>query len=127
MSGKIEKYVCQCCGGRIDRISMTCEYCGTRYKEAYADIIRIETFQNPIETLRAEVVLDRYELEALGSHAGEYVRHRISERIADALADLTKYDCEFDMNSRFYRVRGITKVVIPKDKGTPFFGREVET
>ena len=115
-----EKYICQCCGGRINRYNMTCEYCGTQYKEQYNDVIRIETFHNPIQTLGAEVIIDRYMIETMKEDVGEYVMREISRKISNALLGLTQYDCEYNPMTMRYHVRGRAKVVVPKDRGTDF-------
>ena len=51
----MDKYICSCCGGKINRITMTCEYCGTQYEEKHDNLIRIETFRNPVETLGCDI------------------------------------------------------------------------
>lgn len=56
----MEKYICECCGGHINPHTMKCEYCGTQYKKEHDNFIRIETFQNPVITLKSKVVIDRH-------------------------------------------------------------------
>ena len=121
-----DKYICQCCGGRINRRNMTCEYCGTQYKEEYNDVIRVETFRNPVERLEAHVVFTRDALEAYGNDVGEIARNEIARKLSNALTGLIRYDCEFNPASREYHVRGMAKVVIPKDKGNYFYERSLE-
>lgn len=116
-----DKYICQCCGGRINRRTMTCEYCGTQYRDAFDSVIRVETFHNPIQTLAAHVVLDRQDLMMMGDNAGEFVRSEISHKIAEALSGLMQYDFDYKLDSGKYEVRGIAKVVVPIDRGTDRF------
>ena len=115
-----EKYICQCCGGRIDRKTMTCEYCGTQYKEAHEDLIRIETFKNPTQTLMTQVLIERELFETMKDDAGEFARREIARKISDALTGLMQYECEYDPVYRYYHVRGMARVVVPIDRGKPF-------
>lgn len=47
--------ICKCCGGRIDRGSLKCDFCGVEY-EVTPKPLRIETFQNPVEHFQAKFI-----------------------------------------------------------------------
>ena len=47
--------ICKCCGGKIDRGSLKCDFCGVEY-EVTPKPLHIETFQNPVEHFQAKFV-----------------------------------------------------------------------
>lgn len=99
---------------------MTCEYCGTTYKKDYNDVIRIESFQNPVRTIAATVAFDRYEKEMIKNDIGEFARREIASKIAEEISGLMQYQCEYLPEYMQYRITGMARIVIPKDPGTIF-------
>ena len=80
------KYKCSCCGGNLNRATMTCEYCGTRYKEEYGNVIRFETFQNPVRTLNSRIVLDEFAIKAQPKEYSEHVIKALAREFAECIA-----------------------------------------
>lgn len=59
-------YKCDCCGAPINPATMKCEYCGTQYQHRGGNIVRIETFRNPVHTLAVENRISMFDVKALG-------------------------------------------------------------
>ena len=115
----MNKYICPCCGGRINRASMTCEYCGTEFKEERDALIRVETFSNPVVTLGARLLVDRGLLyaadpETVAEHSMNELAYRFSKEIKKYM------DVEFciDPYSGQPRLDAKIKVVNPVHKPT---------
>ena len=68
------KYVCECCGGHINRATMRCEYCDTAYRELNDGVIRIETFRNPVDTYQTSIRISDTDLHAIQSSHGDYTK-----------------------------------------------------
>ena len=118
----MEKYVCDCCGGSIDLHTLTCEYCGTKYKRDMSEYnnpfyqpIRIETYHNPINTYTACVEIDDYDIMRYGPEyaskkAIEVLSHKLSESIALNMAIEEGPSFTLDFKHRIY---GTIKMVKP--------------
>lgn len=110
-----DRYTCQCCGGRLNRRTMNCEYCGTQYE--YNDrmnVIRVETFRNPIKTLACRTVLPREHAIALGAeNASQIMKCSIANQLADALTDVMAYQVTYDPDYQQYTMDARIKAIIP--------------
>ena len=114
------KYICECCGGKVNPDTLTCEYCGTKYKlDYYANnFLRRETFQAPVDKFTCEVVMDQRELYVLGPEkASEIAIHRIAEQMADGLIPMIKYNVEYDPFCYCYKYRGVIRAIRPINGG----------
>ena len=112
-----DKYICQCCGGKINRVNMTCEYCGTQYKEDYSgQIIQLETFTNHVKKLVCRTAMPRENVEFLGvDYAVRSMKRQMLDDLTDALSDVMSYRVEYDPCERVYSMYGILKAIIPVD------------
>ena len=108
--------ICVCCGAKINRATMRCEYCGTEYREEHGvPVIRYESFQNPVQTFGATVYVGDMDLERSPKDAMEYALHRLAEEMLPAVVAGMEVRCE---NTPFgNEVRGRVRIVIPKDRG----------
>lgn len=83
----MQKYICDCCGGKIDLITLKCEYCGTQYKNEFDNLIKIETFTNPVDTYKGRVIISRQTLKQMGETvASEYVINTLTRELSKAIA-----------------------------------------
>ena len=116
----MEKYVCDCCGGTINPLTMTCEYCGTKYKREYdprddrSNIYRVETYQNPVRTYTARVDIDAYDVrtndpETISQIAVKELARELSKCIAPNMV----IESQRDIRYGGYSVFGTVKVVTP--------------
>lgn len=102
----MEKYVCECCGGQIDRVKMQCKYCGTQYKENYDRPIRIETFTNPVRTFSACVEVESKE-------NAEYAIKALANELSKVIPSVMEVRTEYDPRIMTNRVYGRIKVIQP--------------
>ena len=120
---KLEAYVCECCGGHIDISSMTCPYCGAKYKKDIDDhIIRIETFRNPVETINSVFTIDRYRYEEFKNDPSfmNYVIKDMSQKIAERIIPLCEFQVAEDFNPDYFnekiRIHSRCRVVVPMER-----------
>lgn len=119
----MEKYVCDCCGGSIDPSTLTCEYCGTKYKRDKSEYnsalyqpIRIETYHNPVNTYTACVDIDDYDIFRYGP---EYASKRAVEVLSNELAKSIALNMTIDEDPCLtigpfrHRIYGTIKMIKP--------------
>lgn len=111
----MQKMICECCGGAINPHTLKCEYCGTQYKrDEYENVCRIETYTNPVETLRVrqnissevarDIPLDDISRICLGEMA-----HQLAEIMYPYIKIRHEYDYKYDE----HRITGEIKIVRP--------------
>ena len=114
------KYICECCGGKVNPVTLACEYCGTKYKQDYDtnSVFRIETFQAPVDKFACEVVMDQRDIYVLGPEkASEIAIHKIAARMADGLIPMIKYNMEYDPICCGYKYHGEIRAIRPINGG----------
>ena len=113
-----EVYICQCCGGRIDPLTMICDYCGAAYKKDHDNVIRIETFHNPVQTFSAQVAVDPYLLRELGPEkASEVAMNQLVHELSKCIAPMMEVYSDYRIDSGTYVVNGRIKMVQPVHRG----------
>lgn len=114
----MKEYICTHCGGHILPHSMKCEYCGTRYKVEEGEILRIETFQNPVETFTAVEAIPEEMLYTLGAEkAGEMALHHLSQKLAKCIVPMMQIETRRDYQHFLQEVRATIKIVRPEKRG----------
>ncbi len=109
-----EALICQCCGGHINRTTYKCEYCGTQYKSEQDQIIRIETYHNPVRSIKSSVRLDHKMVLQLGPEAAaEIVMREITRELSKSLAPFIKLTNYMDYRTCQNIVDGEIKIVQP--------------
>ena len=114
----MDKYKCSCCGGNINRVTMTCEYCGTQYKEEYGNVIRIETFTNPVRTLASKMALDNFALKMNPKEYSEYAIKKLAVEFAECLVPFMDIRPSIDSHRDLTILDARVKVVEPINKPT---------
>jgi len=114
----MDKYKCSCCGGNINRVTMTCEYCGTEYKEEYGNIVRIETFTNPVRTIASTMALDKFALQMNPKEYSEYAIRKLAIELAECLVPFMNIHPSFDLGREQIILDARVKVVEPIKKST---------
>ena len=111
-------YICDCCGGKVDPVTLTCEYCGTVYKKDIDDhFIRIETFTNPVVTLTSKINIgDMMSCGMSSDDISKMVMNTMVRELSEVIAPYISLQMERDETTG-YNVRGIVKVVLPVNKG----------
>ena len=123
------KYICECCGGKINRATMTCEYCGTQYKEdpRRDGIIKVETFRNPIHTYTKLARIPKEEIQRMSTVMGaeaatrrvtDYVMREMTQQFAECIMQDMSMEYYNDRATNQYVARGTIKVVSPEQEST---------
>ena len=113
---KITRYICPCCGGRVNRTSLTCEYCGTEFKEENHTLIKVETFQNPVVTLAAGMRISHHDLYRSPKELSEYAIKRLANQFAECIAPYMDVEYRFDPWDASYVLEAKIKIVNPIHK-----------
>lgn len=108
-------YICQCCGGTINRATMKCEYCGTEYEKNNDQVhLRIETFRNPVETLACQVGITDEDMMALGPEAAsKLAMQKMCRQLSECLVPFIDMRVEHDPCTRIHHLEGRLKIVRP--------------
>ncbi len=94
--------------------TMRCEYCGTQYKIEHDQVLRIETYSNPVETFGAEQIIPHEMIVAVGAEkASEIALRHLTQKLAECIAPMMKIETEYDLDIDAQKVRGIVKVIRP--------------
>lgn len=110
-------FKCKCCGASLKPShtvfgEYTCEYCGNRYRIENNDVIRVETFQNPIATICVKKMISQEAVKIIGEAASEQM---IMENMAREISsELLRYVClekEYDPISMMHSFKGRIRVV----------------
>lgn len=121
MRGMDTSYTCECCGGHINRQTMVCEYCGTRYKKENNEIIRIETFTNPVRTFTAKFAIDHNIIIDYGpEQASEIAIKELANELSKCIAPMMSVYSEFDIDHYRHIIAGQIKIVEPVHTGGLF-------
>ena len=111
-------YKCPCCGGNVNTATMRCEYCGTMFEQRNNNLLRIETYRNPVRTLRGAVVIPSHEVRYLGpEETSKLAMSRLQSKMAEAIADVMSYTVEYDLDHLDYRIYGEMRAVVPVHNG----------
>ena len=108
----MDKYICQCCGGKINRETMTCEYCGTQYKKENNHVLRIEQYTAPVREFAARTAIptgiskDPKEIMEIA------IRHNASE-LSKIIAPYCEYSVEYDPQMMTHNVRSRIRLIKP--------------
>ena len=111
----MKDYTCEHCGGRIKPSTMRCEYCGTQYKIENDRVLRIETFQNPVETFCVEEIIPIEKMKSFGAEqVSEMALKHLTKKLAESITPMMmQIDSEYDFSISGERVRATIKVVRP--------------
>ena len=112
----MNKYICPCCGGRINRASMTCEYCGTAFKEEHDNLIRIETFQNPVVTLGSSAFVSHKDMYMNPDQMAEHAIKQLAHNFAEVIAPYMDIEYRFDPFEAGHILDARIKIVNPIHK-----------
>lgn len=111
----MKKYICECCGGQINRATMKCEYCDTAYAEDNETVFRIETYKAPVETLKCATIMPREMIIRDPEMATRYALKTITHKLAESLMPYMVYTSYEEPLHQQVELSGTVKVVIPKD------------
>ena len=111
----MKDYRCTHCGGHISPTTMKCEYCGTQYKIENDQILRIETFHNPVETFSAVEVVSKEMILKMGvENAGEYAMRHLASKLAECIPTAMQVTTEYDYSQGVQMIKGTIKLIRPE-------------
>ncbi len=114
---KMNKYICECCGGHIDPYTMKCEYCGTQYKKENDVVYRIETVHSRVQTFKcAYNIPDEYLINYPKESSEMAIRH-VAGQLASMIAPYCEYTVEDDPLNHKKMIYARIKIVEPINKG----------
>ena len=122
MAIEIKPLRCEFCGGLIDRKTKKCKFCGTEYIIKDDQVVRIETFHNPIKDITARICIDDYEARMV-SDKQDFMEHcvrALAHQMAEQLYDCMWITTDYDVNHLRYIVDSRIKAVVPERKSDEF-------
>lgn len=110
--------ICKNCGGSINPRTLKCEYCGTQYKEEFADVpvrpLVIQSFPESIKVLATKVEVSEFMMRDVPpERIAEFTMVDIARSLAEALAPYIKLETERDPVRMTQVIRGTVRVVEP--------------
>ena len=113
----MNKLICKCCGGQIDKITFRCKFCGTEYDLLPAPY-KIETFRYPVEHFAATFNLSEELLHKMDPvEAGEIAVRELIRELSKSIPICMK----ITMSEDFYRMgvqyRGDIRMIRPQKEG----------
>ena len=90
----LKPYICTQCGGKVNRATLTCEMCGTTFKET-PEPMKIVVDRPGVHVLSARQIVDGELLQTLGLKAtSEMCIHHLAEQFADVIAPFMSVETE---------------------------------
>ncbi len=107
--------ICECCGGRIDRHTMTCPMCGTQYKlDEYEHPIRVIEYSQRVETLTSRIAIPRYVVEHMETEdVMEMTLRQMAQQMAEKIMPLIEFTHEYDPVHQDHITYGVLRVANP--------------
>lgn len=116
---ELKPLICQCCGGQIDRRTMKCPYCETRYTGNLEPMIVARSEPYGAQTIQAAVYVDERALQN-EEIAMKIAHEKLYEAMMKAMSHYVEVEQRID-HSRFGRtLRGRLKIFT--DKGRNNYG-----
>ena len=112
---KLKPYICECCGGVINRASYICEYCGTRYEElnGVPYIVEVNNNRCKVITVQAELP-DELCRQAGKDTATNLTMNKIRYKLAEALEDNLNLELEYEPRLMRHIITAKLRVVDPR-------------
>jgi hypothetical protein len=94
---------------------MTCEYCGTQYKEEANNLIRFETYRNPVQKLCVTTSFPEEAFKESPKEMAEYAIRHTAMKFAECIAPYMVMETNYDPECHARRIYGQIRVVVPKE------------
>ena len=114
---KLEKMVCECCGGHIDRASLECKSCGAPYRLS-EDLtpIRITRYDSRVRTFGVECNVPAYFVNINPENAMHHTLHQLAEQLAEKILPLMEFEHTFNIRNNEYTTYARIRVADPHDR-----------
>ena len=118
----LQPMTCVCCGGIIDRATMTCTMCGVPYR--FDDEHRLRIIQSDLhfDVLQGQIMLPSFYVEHDPQQAMEIGLHHMAEQMAEKLLPFIEYRQSFDPCHQEYSLHGRIRVANPNSNPITLFG-----
>lgn len=110
MSDWLKPYVCTQCGGRVNRATMTCEMCGTQFKEQ-DNILRIVAERPGVHTLGQAIAIGNEMALLQPKEVSAIVMEQMTRELAKCIAPFIEMEIEDDPIYSQKIVRGRIRVL----------------
>ena len=112
----LKNLTCTCCGGKINRTTMRCEYCGTEYEiKDNNPVIRIETFHNPIKEYKACVLVNDCDINIGGDAYMKFALQELCKEMMPAVMEGMRIRTCQDPAKLQTQIVGSLRIVVPKE------------
>ena len=110
----MDKYICQCCGGKIDPKTMTCDYCGTQYKKENDIIYRVEHCDLPVVEFADRINIPKGLIKDENpTELTEIFVNKIAQDLARQIAPFCEFRYEEDFMTCAHVIDGRIRIVKP--------------
>lgn len=107
---------CECCGGIIDKASMTCQMCGIAYEfDDQMQPIKIVEYSTKVETLKGTVLMPAEFMISNPKECSHYALEKMAHEMASHLLPFIEYSVEFSPELREYTINGRLRVANPHE------------
>ena len=113
--------ICDCCGGQIDRTTLTCRSYGTQYRQKSNGLLEIIQSDRPIRFINEAVIIPRFMVETDPDKAMEYSLHELAVKLAERILPLAEWVQEYDVRDCSYCINMRIGVAEPKQRPTIYF------
>lgn len=114
---KLKPLTCTNCAGTINRATMTCEYCGTKFESLYRDhelFMVVEHQSSPVRILKAQASIPDELLRDNCMDVTNYAMSNIREQLAKALEDCMEITMEYNPYEMRQVITARVRVLEPK-------------
>lgn len=116
---ELKPMICECCGGHIDRVSLTCKMCGTPYRlDEECKPIRVVQYDSKIETISGCIRLPSYMVVSNPEEAMRFSLNQLAEKMVEKMMPLLEYEQSYDHRSMEYVTYGRIRVAVPHTRGS---------
>lgn len=110
--------VCKNCGGGINPKTLQCEYCGTQYREEFADVpvrpLVVESYQNNVKVIATKVEVSEFMMRDVPpERIAEFTMRDIARSLAEALAPYIELETMRYPETATQIIRGRVRVIEP--------------
>lgn len=117
----LEKLQCQCCGGIIDRQTLTCNSCGMQFRVTNeGHIVLVETAPARLSTLTGEVVLPGEMVTTDTEMAMKIGLSELAKYLTEQIMPLVEFQQDYDPCRMEYTLHGRIRVAEPKTVGQQY-------
>ena len=91
----LKPYICTQCGGNVNRATLVCEMCGTRFKDvSESGIARIVVSRPGVVTLGQSISVDLEDMQRNPKEISEYAMRRLAGVFAECIAPYMDVEME---------------------------------